>query len=139
MKRRSLIAALSASVLAAPLFAGALTLSVADPQTNPEARTMHAVVMARVTARSSRFDTADDPEALRAVLANARGRDALTLWHLLSRTQGAERGEVYDTLAPFVKLPPREAVVRGDHAALDPPWDALGLGGASWWRGWKSR
>ncbi len=37
-------------VLAVPIFAGALTLEVGNPASNPEALTSHAVLVARITA-----------------------------------------------------------------------------------------
>lgn len=77
---------------------------------------------------------------LRLLLATARERDALTLWHLLSRTQGTDRGLVCDRLAALVPAPPsadRAATLRGDRAALDAWWDALGFGDTRWWRQWK--
>lgn len=52
-RRKVLTAVFSAALFAAPLFAGALMLEVADPQTNPEALAKHAVVLARVSACSS--------------------------------------------------------------------------------------
>jgi FecR protein len=79
--------------------------------------------------------------ALDAVLAHARPRDALTLWHLLSRGSLAERSRVYDAMAALVPPPAgvnRDAVLRGDAAALDAWWNALGLDSASWWRIWKA-
>lgn len=78
--------------------------------------------------------------ALRAVLTESRRQDGLTLWHLLARTTGEERGQVYDRLAGLI-LPPagttREGVLRGDKQTLDLWWNALGLGEAGWWRLWK--
>jgi hypothetical protein len=77
---------------------------------------------------------------LQSVLASARGRDALTLWHLLTRTQGADRGLVYDRLAALLPPPPsagRDAILRGDRSALDAWWNALGFGDTGWWRQWK--
>ena len=53
----------------------------------------------------ARFDQAQDPQALNVALGAARPRDALTLWHLLERTQGVERAEVFDRFATLVKLP----------------------------------
>jgi len=91
-------------------------------------------------ASVARFDRTQDPQALAAALSAARSRDALTLWHLLERTQGAERAEVFDRFAALVKLSPevtREAVLRGDPRAMDAAWNALQLGDTSWWRGWK--
>lgn len=91
-------------------------------------------------AAVARFDQTQDPRALRAALGAARPRDALTLWHLLERTRGTERAEVFERFALLVKLPPgveREAILRGDRKAMDIAWDALQLGDTSWWRGWK--
>jgi hypothetical protein len=80
--------------------------------------------------------------ALETVLRLARTKDALTLWHLLSRSTPAERARVYDRLASLVP-PPREvtrdAVLRGDHRALDAWWGALDLDTAAWWHIWKRR
>jgi hypothetical protein len=59
----------------------------------------------------SRFDfEGGGAESLGVVLAHARERDTLTLWHLLSRTEGAERVSVYERLAAF-SAPP-EGVTR---------------------------
>jgi len=41
---------LIAAILAAPLFAGALTLQVDDPRSNPEAMAKNAVVVTHITA-----------------------------------------------------------------------------------------
>jgi len=76
------------------------------------------------------------------VLAHARPKDAMTLWHLISRVRESERGEVIDALAARAPMPAgvtREAVMRLDHAALDQWWDSLGLRDATWWRKWKGR
>ena len=80
--------------------------------------------------------------ALQTVLAGARVKDALTLWHLLSRGTPEERGRVYDRMAALVPPPPgatRDAIVRGDGLrARDEWWGRLGLDSASWWRIWKA-
>jgi hypothetical protein len=93
----------------------------------------------------------DAPEALRlavargdagAILAAARPRDALTLWHLLTRVPAAERAPVYDRFAQLVELPrevSREAVLRGDPKMIDLCWNALNLENTGWWRGWERR
>ncbi len=78
--------------------------------------------------------------ALQTVLAKARKRDALTLWHLLARTEGDDRLLVYNRLAELIPPPPQvtpEAVMRGDRGALDLWWEKLELGSAEWWRIWK--
>jgi hypothetical protein len=86
------------------------------------------------------FDLTGNTHALSPALSTARPRDALTLWHLLQRTRGAERAEVFDRFKSLVKLPSgltREGVLSGDRKSMDAAWDALDLGNTSWWRGWK--
>ena len=76
------------------------------------------------------------------VVQTTRPEDGLTLWHLLSRTQGVQRLKVYAALASRVKLPAdvtEDAILRGDARAMDKAWDALQLGDTSWWRIWKQR
>jgi hypothetical protein len=75
--------------------------------------------------------------ALDRVLAAARPRDALTLWHLLQRVDAPERLRVYDRLARFVPPPPqvtRDGIEAGDKRMIDLWWDRLGLGSADFWR-----
>ncbi len=92
----------------------------------------------RLREALGRFDfAAGGSEALAIVLAEARRRDALTLWHLLARTSGNDRGRVYDRLAALVEVPQgvtREAVLAGDKRVLQLWWDELGLEEAGWWR-----
>jgi len=79
--------------------------------------------------------------ALDAVLAEARPRDALSLWHLLARTEGSSRGRVYDRLAALVPPPPgmtRDGVLAGNREPIDAWWNALGLGSADAWREWTT-
>ena len=86
------------------------------------------------------FDATGNSQALQAVLTAARPRDALTLWHLLERTQGAERSDVYGHLDRLVNLPPqvtRDGILRGDQKSMDAAWNALQLGDTGWWREWK--
>jgi hypothetical protein len=86
-------------------------------------------------------DAAERRIALDAAIATARERDALSLWHLLSRLTGAERARVYDRLAALVPPPAevtREGILRGDRAMRDAWWDELGLGSADFWRDWTA-
>lgn len=88
-----------------------------------------------------REEPAARARSLEVVLEQARARDALTLWHLLSRVEGDERGQVYDRLAALVPPPAgvsREGVLRGDREMSDRWWDELGLGVTTWWRLWKT-
>jgi hypothetical protein len=78
--------------------------------------------------------------AVSLVLSEARDRDVVTLWHLLTRVGPQDRGAVFDRLASFVPPPSgvtREGIAVGRREMLDAWWDALGLGTASWWRTWK--
>jgi FecR protein len=93
----------------------------------------------------ARFDSAaensaDQNSSLASVLAEARAKDALTLWHLLSRTDSGNRQLVYHRLADLV--PPPSGVDRSGILALDPRmldlyWNALDLGDISIWRFWE--
>ncbi len=79
-------------------------------------------------------------EFLKTVLQSARQRDALTLWHLLSRTEGNDRAQVFDRLAKLIPPPTgvtREGILAGDSHMRDLWWDALGLRDTEWWREWK--
>ena len=58
--------------------------------------------------RAAAFDT---------VIREARIRDTLTLWHLLSRVESSDRLRVYERIAGFV--PPPTAVSREQILALD--------------------
>jgi FecR protein/Putative zinc-finger len=55
--------------------------------------------------------------ALNLVLSEARPRDTLTLWHLLSRLEGADRSAVYERLAEL--SPPPAGVTRDGVLQLD--------------------
>lgn len=91
-------------------------------------------------AALARLDFEHDYAALDAVLARARPRDALTLWHLLPKTGGAAQARVYDRLADLAPPPAgvtRQGVLNGDRRMLDLWWDVLGFGDSSWWRIWK--
>jgi hypothetical protein len=85
--------------------------------------------------------TADEKAvALGVVLAQSRKRDALTLWHLLSRVPEAQRGLVYDRLVYFVPAPPgvtRAGILHLDPHMLDLWWNELGFGDVSLWRHWE--
>lgn len=85
----------------------------------------------------------EEPEArgatLHTVLSGARGRDAFTLWHLLTRLRRDERARVFDSLAALAPPPAgvtRDGVLRGDRRMLEQWWDSLGLESTSWWRLW---
>lgn len=79
-------------------------------------------------------------DALAMILSQVRVRDALSLWHLLSRTDGAGRAGVYDHLSALVPPPSgvtREGVLALDSQMLDLYWNALDIGDISIWRMWE--
>jgi hypothetical protein len=81
-------------------------------------------------------------KTLRAILSEARPRDAFSLWHLLSRVRDDERPRVYDRLASLVPAP--AGVTRKGTLELDPPmldawWNSLDLGDISIWRFWEQQ
>lgn len=80
--------------------------------------------------------------ALDTALEAATERDAMSLWHLLSRVAPADRDRVFLALAKFVP-PPSEVTLEGIRAGrrdmLDAWWNQLGLDTASWWRTWKQQ
>lgn len=88
-------------------------------------------------------DLAPRAAALDLVLSSARRRDALTLWHLLSRGTGDERARVYERLSAIAPPPSGvtwAAVLAGDQASLNRWWDSLGsIDSAPWWRLWKKK
>jgi hypothetical protein len=76
------------------------------------------------------------------VIAQARRRDALTLWHLLTRGTAAERAQVYERLAALAPHPDgvtRELVLAGDRSTLHTWWDALGIETGTWWKVFKKK
>jgi hypothetical protein len=91
------------------------------------------------------FDQADPSSdtasaALATLLAQARPRDGLTLWHLLSRTTGSTRAQIYSRFAALVPPPvgvTREGILQLDSHMLDLYWNALDLGDISVWRYWE--
>ncbi len=90
----------------------------------------------------SQFDLAEEPSArrataLQAILREARARDALTLWHLLTRVSESDRPTVYSRLTTLVPPPPgvtREGILRLNRTMLDSWWNALDLGDIGLWR-----
>jgi FecR-like protein len=77
---------------------------------------------------------------LDVILHEARPKDGLTLWHLLSRASGPERAQVYERFAALVPPPPgvtRAGILALDAHMLDLYWNALDLGDISIWRYWE--
>ena len=99
----------------------------------------------KLRAAVARLDVGEpDPKTRAAVLTElldeTRSKDAFTLWHLLPRVRGEERGRVFDRMAELVPPPDgvtREGILRGDRRMLELWWDRLGLLEIDWWRQWK--
>jgi hypothetical protein len=78
--------------------------------------------------------------ALHIVLTQARKDDALSLWHLLSRTQATDREKIFSRFAALVPPPSgvtRDGILQLDQHQMDLWWNALGLGDISIWRFWE--
>jgi len=73
---------------------------------------------AALVAAAAAFDATPDTATAARVAAAATRSDAVTLWHLLARVDGAERERVYDRLAALV--PPPASVTRVAALRLDP-------------------
>src|SRR5579863_4070094 len=81
-------------------------------------------------------------QAMRTILAQARRRDAFTLWHLLSRVSDAERPQIYERMAALVRAPKgttREGTLALEPKMMDAWWDAFDLGYISIWRFWEQQ
>jgi len=93
----------------------------------------------------SQFDSAKEGSAQRfaaqqVILGEARARDGLTLWHLLSRVSEVDRQAVFERLSMLIAPPAsvtREGILRLDRAMLDSWWNALDLGDIGLWRHWE--
>jgi hypothetical protein len=76
-----------------------------------------------VLAGLAQFDAGEkEAESLSMLLREARPRDALTVWHLLARTDGEARSSVYTRLAALVPPPAgvtREGTLNLDRATLN--------------------
>jgi len=85
----------------------------------------------------AKYDSTAGREGLDAIVASARKHDALTLWHVVVRTSGADRDLVVQRFAALVAGVDSAGLRAGNSGAIDQAWNRLGLGGADWWRMWK--
>jgi hypothetical protein len=89
---------------------------------------------------SSSENSPDRSAAIAKILSEARAHDALSLWHLLFRTNPAERAQVYARFAALVPPPngvTRAGILNLDQSMLDLWWNSRGLGEISTWRFWQ--
>jgi len=102
-------------------------------------------VASEFRAALARFDFEDSTAQPRSndlaiILTAARNRDALTLWHLLSRVREDQRVLVFNRLQEFVPAPAgvtKEGILRLDQPMLDLWWNELGFDDISVWRHWE--
>ena len=83
-------------------------------------------------------DAAARSLALKAMLDQARPRDTLTLWHLLTRVEGEDRARVYDKMAALFPPPAgvtREGVLALNQQMLDAWRDAMETTWMGIWKG----
>jgi len=83
-------------------------------------------------------DAAARSSALKAMLDQARTRDTLTLWHLLTRVEGEDRARVYDKMAALFPPPAgvtREGVLALNQQMLDAWRDAMETTWMGIWKG----
>lgn len=77
----------------------------------------------------ARFDFQNGgSKALQTIVDESGFYDSLSLWHLLSRTRGADREKVFDALAKYVKPPSgltREGVLKLNKKMLDRWWTEI--------------
>lgn len=76
------------------------------------------------------FDAGNNPDALNTILASARPEDALSLWHLLQRTDGHEQELVFERFALLSSLPSgvtREGILQKNKEMLSKCGEAIGL------------
>ena len=107
--------------------------------------TIRVATIGDVGPALAKFDFEDTTAQQRAsdlatVLDQSRPRDALTLWHLLSRAHEDQRARVYDRLKTFVPPPAgvtRDGILHLDQPMLDLWWNALGFDDISVWRHWE--
>ena len=89
---------------------------------------------------STKEGSAQRKAAQQVILRQARLRDGLTLWHLLSRVSEVDRQGVYERLSALIPPPAgttREGILRLDRTMLDSWWNALEFGDIGLWRHWE--
>jgi len=83
------------------------------------------------------FDFSKDKNgALSVILKEARERDALSLWHILSKVLDEERERTYNKISALVEIPEGvtfEGIMNGNQEMMDTLWESLGYGSRSIW------
>ncbi len=74
--------------------------------------------------------------ALNTLLNEAREKDALSLWHILSKVNNDEKEQTYNRLANLIKIPDGvtfDGIMNGNEEMMDNLWESLGYGSRSLW------
>ncbi|MDO8550681.1 MAG: hypothetical protein Q7S39_11105, partial [Ignavibacteria bacterium] len=74
--------------------------------------------------------------ALATVLKEARTKDVLSLWHILSKVKDEERKRTFNRLAELIGIPEgvtSEGIMNGNQEMMDTLWESLGYGSRSLW------
>jgi hypothetical protein len=83
------------------------------------------------------FDFSNEKKsALTTILKKARKKDALSLWHILSKVLDEEREKTYNRLSELVEIPEGvtfEGIMNGNQEMMDVLWESLGYGSRSLW------
>jgi hypothetical protein len=73
---------------------------------------------------------------LETILKEARKKDALSLWHILSKVSDKEKGETFQRLSELIEIPEGvtlEGIINGGNEMMDILWETLGYGSRSLW------
>ncbi len=74
--------------------------------------------------------------ALITILKEARAKDVLSLWHILSKVKNEERKRTFDRLAELIEIREgitSEGIMNGNQEMMDVLWESLGYGSRSLW------
>ena len=81
------------------------------------------------------FDLGKEKNSALSILINkSRKKDALSLWHLLSRVENNEREKTFGRLADLVEIPAgvtSEGIINGNKEMMGVLWESLGYGSSS--------
>ncbi len=84
-----------------------------------------------------RFDFSNDKKsALTTILNEAKKKDALSLWHILTRVKDEEKERTFKRLAELISVPAgvtSEGIMDGNKEMMDVLWESLGYGSRSLW------
>lgn len=74
--------------------------------------------------------------ALANIIKEAGEKDALSLWHILSKVHDEDRNKIYTRLAELIEIPEGvtfEGILNGDQEMMNILWESLGHGSLTLW------